>query len=328
MQKAPKRHQLSIKAPRKDHLSLEDFRAIAQHFPSDYEALKYLISVTKSPQFTEHQDCVFYGGEYPDDSKFVICLKEAQKKKGLKFKKFEKREYCYLACPSSYFVKKELNLEAKKIKLEGQVSAFEKKKQGIIDEIKELELTLDEKKKEDHDLTEGIKNLRKLEKAENWLEQKKELEEKHKNEIDKLKQEYEEKLRQKDKEILTLQSLPAEYSEPEPETIEETMVHRKTTFSRKAIQTGKAEAEEPNQNLGAEIYQDYLKNARKEQFKNKEILCPLTTKYVSIIDFCFSKCQHILDCEYYLSLIDGKISEGAQIREKATTNHEEKEQKA
>lgn len=311
----PKNHQLLIKAPKNDLLTLEDFIAFAQHFPSYHEALKYLISLAKASPVVEFQKCECFN-EIPNQPDYIECAEKNEKGKVISARTL-KREHCYFVCPSSSIVKVELNQEVKKRRLEQEVSTLENKKNGLIDEIKELEPKLEEKTKEDHLLTEGIKNLRKLAAAENWPEQRKELEEKHQNEIAELKRGYEEKLTEKDKEILTLKSTPnAEHSEPQ--TIEETMVQRETetTIQRKVMQQGKIETEKPS---STEIYEKY---ARRELFKNKEILCPISSQYVNVRDFCFHECQHIFRCEYYLSLIHGEIPKEAQTREKETTHTE------
>lgn len=310
MQKETNKHQLLIKAPKNDSSTLEDFIAFAQSFRSYHEALKNLCSLLKSSQIVEFQSCKNFN-ELPNQPDYVECSTMDEKGKVISSKTLTRKQ-CYYGCPKSDIVKVEVNLQAKITKLEKEIPKLENKKQ-------ELEISLEEKKKEKDVWTEEIKNLRKLEEAENWPEQRKELEEKHQKELDRMKQGYEDKLREKDQKILTLENQPnAEHSKPQSQTIEETMVQRETetTIQRKVMQQGKIETEKPS---STEIYEKY---ARRELFKNKEILCPISSQYVNVRDFCFHECQHIFGCEYYPSLIHGEIPKEAQTREKETTHTE------
>ena len=163
MEKAPKRHQLNIKTPKNDYSALGDFSAIAQHFPSNYEALKYLISLTKPPQFVEYQECE-YCSEIPDEPDYINCHKPFDKQKTCKIKR--KRAYCYFQCKSSSIIEVDLNQEAKKARLELEVSTPEKKKKGLIDKMPKLEPKIAGLRKEDFDLKEDQPE----EKAEEKLE--------------------------------------------------------------------------------------------------------------------------------------------------------------
>lgn len=162
MQKAPKRPQLNIRARKNDCSALEGFRTIAQHFSSDYEALKYLVSLNNSPQSFECQKCE-YCSEIPDEPDYIECHKPVGKQKTSKIKR--KREYCYFGCPSSSNGRVEKNQEAKKARLETEISTLEDQKKEVESEIAKLT-------KELFDLPERIKHAEKIAKPKAEIKQK------------------------------------------------------------------------------------------------------------------------------------------------------------
>lgn len=271
MQKAPKRHQLSIKFPKDELQTLQDFIAFAQHFPSYRQTLGYLISLGKASPIVEFQTCQHFN-EIPDQPDHILCKNEDGKKT---IKRTLTRNYCYSGCSESSIKKVELNQEARKARLDREISTLEEKK-------KELEPKVTKLTKEFFDLIERIKRAEKIARDENLKQETDDLKAKPKTEIKQKDEEPQVKAEPQEK-----GELPAMKTSIETERITERVMEKQKIVQEPVL---------------------------SDLFKGKEILCPMTDKYVSITEQCERKCQTYPVCELYPSINEGKIPEGAKIR--------------
>jgi FtsZ-binding cell division protein ZapB len=287
MEKTPKRHQLSIKF-RKDQLQiLKDFITLSQKFPSHAEYLDHLISLTKSSKIVQFQQCEHFN-EIPQHPDYIECEKPLDGKKTIT--STLKREYCYFGCPSSHMVKIELNLALKIQAQTLEASRLEKEKKGFIDEIKELEPKLDEKRKEDHELTEGIKNLQKI--RDSLRDENENLTKKHDAKAKKIK-DLEEQETQFSKIEPQIKSEPPErtISEPQPQVIKETF--------------------EKTEKITKEIL---IKGVDEGK-----ILCPKSGQQVNMKEQCnMPNCPTFLNCKPYVDRINALYGRYHETQEQKT----------
>jgi hypothetical protein len=286
--KRPKRYQLLIKASEKDHSALEDFIAIAQHFPTHYEALKYLNSLGKCSPVVEFQQCERFS-EIPNNPNYIECRITNEKGKTVDTS-IRQKQYCFYGCKSSSIVKVELNQQAKRERLKVEISILEDKKKGLTDEIKELEPKKAELTSKVNKLESEIKNLIKL--KGNY-----ETEIKEKVEI----------LEGLTEKIKDFEEQETQLSKIEPLTRAEPQENAELPAMKTSIETERTTERVIEKQ---KIVQEPM---LPDIFEGKKILCPTTKDYVSITEQCKRKCLDAITCEFYLSINEGKIPEGAKI---------------
>jgi hypothetical protein len=297
MEKTPKRDELCITF-RKDQLQIkEDFIAIAQNFSSYAQLLEYLNSLAKSPQFVEYQKCEFFS-ENPDAPDYIVCLREAVERKSLKFRVNKKRQDCFLACRSSSIVKVELDQEAKKTRLDLEVSTLQKKKKGLIDEIPKLEQKLIELRLEDSKWKDGIEGLKKIAKAENLKQQIDDLKEKNNVEIENLKKKHNAEIKDKYGIIETLAKKIKDFKEQQTQL---SKIEPQTKAESPATIT---QAQPPAMETTVEVKVFQKPVVVPDVSEEKKILCPKTNQEVSMKEQCkMPNCKDFLECKLYVQTI-------------------------
>jgi FtsZ-binding cell division protein ZapB len=286
MEKTPKRHQLCIKFSKDQLQILENFITLSQKFSSYAECLDYLNSLAKSSKIVQFQKCEHFN-EIPHQPDYIECEKVLDGKKTITSTKT--REYCYFGCPSSSIVKAEVNLALKIEAQKVEFSTLEKKIKGFIDEIKELEPKLIEKRKEDHELTEGIKNLQKI--RDGLREENENLTKKHDAKAKKIK-DLEEQETQFSKIEPQIKSEPPEktISEPQPQVIKETF--EKTKITKEILIKGVDEG---------------------------KILCPKSGQQVNMKEQCnMPNCPTFLNCKPYVDRINALYGRYHETQEQET----------
>jgi hypothetical protein len=297
MEKTPKRQELCITF-RKDQLQIkEDFIAIAQNFSSYAQLLEYLNSLAKSPQFVEYQKCEFFS-ENPDAPDYIVCLREAVERKSLKFRVNKKREDCFLACRSSSIVKVELNQEAKKTRLDLEVSTLEKKKKSLEDKITKLEPQVREFTTKFSDLKTCIGVLEKIARDKDLEKVIENLKEKHNVEMENLKKKHEAEIKDKNGIIETLAKKIKDFKEQQTQL---SKIEPQTKAESPATIT---QAQPPAMETTVEVKVFQKPVVVPDVSEEKKILCPKTNQEVSMKEQCkMPNCKDFLECKLYVQTI-------------------------